>query len=253
MMLLRAVLKALVLPPFNQLIGITIGLLIYKRYPKLGKILIIYSLVSMYLLSTSYISGKLYGGLEKISHLPTQELQTLSERADAIVILTAWQNEHTPEFGHPVSGLNGLSRARYGAHIHNISSLPILVSGGNVFGDSAINLAETMAFDLETAFKVKAKWVENRSRTTAENAYYSKEMLANEGINRIILVSNAYHLKRAQQLFENQGFEVIPAPTYFVSKQETSFRSFIPNAYSLNDSAIAIHEWLGYYYYKITL
>ena len=54
------------------------------------------------------------------------------DEADAIVILSSWQNETAPEFREPVSGEEQLLRVRYGAFLHNKTELPALLSGGAV-------------------------------------------------------------------------------------------------------------------------
>lgn len=248
-MLLRLLLKSLVLPPTAQLLLIAVGLALSKRFPRLARACIVLALISLYLLSTSYVSHMLYAGLEDLPHLPAESLETID--AQAIVVLTGWQNEHTPEFGRPVSGLNGLSRARYAAFLHKKTQLPLLISGGDVFGNSQLSLAATMAYDLSSGFEVEATWLEDKSRTTSENARFSSEILKTAGVRKILLVSSAYHLKRAQLLFAREGMVVVPAPTFFVSKLPTDVRSFLPNAFALNDSAMALHEWLGYFYYRV--
>lgn len=250
-MLLRLFLKSLLLPPTTQLLLIVVGYMLLKRFPRLAKACLFLAFGSLYLLSTGYVSNMLYAGLEDLPNLAPESLETID--AQAIVVLTGWQNQHTPEFGRPVSGLVGLSRARYAAFLHKKTQLPLLLSGGDVYGDSQLSLAATMAFDLSSGFKVEARWLEDKSRTTEENARYSSEILKAEGLRKIVLVSSAYHLKRAQLLFEREGMEVVPAPTFFVSLAPVDNRSFLPNGFALSGSAIALHEWLGYFYYRLTL
>jgi len=55
--------------------------------------------------------------------------------------------------------------------------------------------------------------LENDSENTAENAFYSAEILREKNIKTIILVTSAMHMPRSVALFEAQGLNVIPAPT----------------------------------------
>lgn len=69
---------------------------------------------------------------------------------------------------------------------------------------------------------------------------------------RILLVSSAYHLRRAIFLFEHAGFEVIPFPVdYQVSETGglTALR-FLPNAQALAESEMALREVLGLLFYR---
>ena len=104
---------------------------------------------------------------------------------------------------------------------------------------------ETMKETMEREFKGNVKWAEIESRDTAENAVYSARILKADGIARIALISNAWHLPRATALFERQGMEVLPAPTIFSMGKITLFAELLPSSDALDKSATALHEWLG--------
>ena len=74
---------------------------------------------------------------------------------------------------------------------------------------------------------------------------------------KIILVTSAFHMHRAKNIFEKENFHVIPFPVDFRSKKNyyaegiySPFK-FLPNAQSLNDSSFAIREIIGRIYYKL--
>ncbi len=69
-----------------------------------------------------------------------------------------------------------------------------------------------MAAALREVFGVPVRWLEGESRNTAENAHFSAAMLAGAGIERVALVSQAWHLPRASAEFERAGLEVVAAP-----------------------------------------
>jgi uncharacterized SAM-binding protein YcdF (DUF218 family) len=149
-----------------------------------------------------------------------------------------------------VSGQEQLSRIRYGAFLHRKTGLPVLLSGGRVQGDEFRSLAETMDFDLYEGFSIKAKWLEDKSRTTAENAQYSYAILGAINKKSIALVTNSQHMMRAKMSFEQVGFTVLPAPTDFIDRGTLSVTSFLPNARSLYLSSMVLHEWMGYWAYR---
>ena len=73
---------------------------------------------------------------------------------------------------------------------------------------------------------------------------------------RIILVTSAFHMKRAKKLFERQGLLVQPYPVDF--RQSKSFIkslfnpiAWIPSASNLNGSSKAIREIIGRFIYRI--
>jgi uncharacterized SAM-binding protein YcdF (DUF218 family) len=77
-------------------------------------------------------------------------------------------------------------------------------------------------------------------------------MLSQDGIKRIILVTHALHMYRSVQQFRNQGLQVLPAPTVFISKQRINFPlSFLPSAGALKNSSLAIHEIMGRAWYEL--
>ncbi len=68
---------------------------------------------------------------------------------------------------------------------------------------------------------------------------------------RILLVTSAYHMSRAEMLFRRAGLEVIPFPVDFQTKLGITPRSFIPNGDALHQTDAALHEIYGRVYYWI--
>lgn len=244
---IRYILKAILLPPFSHILLLLLAWTLRKSVPKVAQLLFFLTTLSLWILATPIASNFLALSLQQDMALQPQNLSQL--KADAIVVLTASQNETAPEFGEPVSGKDALIRVRYGAYLQRRTQLPILLAGGSVSGMENRSLAETMAFDLLEGFGVTARWLETSSRTTAENGQYSYNILGPEGKKTIVLVTHSLHMKRAKWSFEQAGFTVIAAPTGFIDTRHVSALSFLPNAHSLNLSSQALHEWIGYLVY----
>jgi len=87
---------------------------------------------------------------------------------------------------------------------------------------------------------------------TAEEAEAVKELIGKS--KRIILVTSAYHMYRAQRLFEKQGFEVIAFKVdYKVGRnKEIVVMDLLPDAESLKKTETGIRELIGrlIYYLK---
>jgi len=71
--------------------------------------------------------------------------------------------------------------------------------------------------------------------------------------SEILLVTSAFHMKRAKKLFERQGFFVHPFPVDFKTSKNSSWQNpyqWIPNSRSLYRSTNALRELIGRFVYR---
>jgi uncharacterized SAM-binding protein YcdF (DUF218 family) len=179
---------------------------------------------------------------------------TRASEAQAIVVLAAGRLRHAPEYGGKnIPDYIALARLRYAARLHHESALPVLVSGGNraLDGDRA-SKASDMARVLQEDFLTPVRWIEGESENTAENATYSAAILKRHGVRKILLVTDAMHMPRAQMVFEWSGLEVLAAPTMFFKYDQPSsaLSSLVPSAEGLRRSYYATYEWIGLAWYR---
>lgn len=126
----------------------------------------------------------------------------------------------------------------------------ILVTGGGEPG--ARTEAEIMT-DLLQVMGVPPRAIlqERKSRNTYRNALYSAVMLNEVGARRILLVTSAFHMRRAEALFAAQGLEVITAPTDFQRLIASgAVPGWLPSVSALWRTTHALHEHLGYWVYR---
>ena len=239
MFFLKKLLTALALPPTSLLILALFGLWLTRRHPRSGRWLASLALLGLFVLSLPIVSTALLCSLEAQAPVTARQLA----RAQTIVVLGGGVYHQAPEYGHDTVGRSSLERIRYAAHLQRHHGLPLLVTGGAPFGGRPEG--EAMKEAIEQDFGGQVRWVESVSRDTQENARLSAPLLKAAGISRIALVSHAWHLRRAIPLFEQQGFEVIPAPTVFSRDPDHPLALFLPKAKALSDSSMALHEWLG--------
>ncbi|MBB5021398.1 YdcF family protein [Desulfurispira natronophila] len=242
------ILKYLFLPPLFNIILIFLGLLLIYRFKKTGMALCSFGLASLLLLSLPITSYLLLRPLET-AH-PLQEKQM--EEVQAVVVLGGGRDYTAPEYGwkHGPSDAT-LKRLAYGAYVAHQAKVPILVSGGRVHGEEHSE-AFLMARALQNIFGIQTVWLEEESRTTRENAQYSTATLQAENIDLIALVSQAWHLPRAMGEFQNHSVTVIAAPTAFISPPPPGVMGWIPRTYHLQQSTIALHEYMGLVVYRLT-
>lgn len=69
----------------------------------------------------------------------------------------------------------------------------------------------------------------------------------------LLLVTSAYHMRRAHLLFEEAGLTVIDFPVDYQTQAgpRVTFLSFVPNARSLEQTELALREFYGYCFYRI--
>lgn len=237
--MLKKILSALALPPAGPLILAALGLLLMRRWPRVGKTLAWSGIALLWLLATPLVAVGLLALVEDVAPLDPAQ----AKQAQAIVVLGGGNYSNAPEYGGDTVGDYSLARIRYAARLHRDTGLPLLVTGGAPLGGKPEG--ETMREALEQDFGVKVRWVEAASLDTAQNASLSAPVLKQAGVKRILLVSHAMHLRRARELFERQGLEVVPAPTAYYSRGDLTFYHLLPGIGGLRGSYFALHEALG--------
>ena len=146
---------------------------------------------------------------------------------------------------------NSVERTLHAARLAKETRLPVLISGG-IVDDGVTPEAEAMRRLLERDLGVAVKWVETRSRDTAENAALSARMLRSNGIDRVLLVTQAFHMQRAELLFMRSGLQVSPAPHGFRGAPfDRAVRKPLPNLEGLASARLACHEYLGLLWYRL--
>ena len=94
--------------------------------------------------------------------------------------------------------------------------------------------------------------MEGDSRSTAENASFSAKILRSHGVQKIALVTDAFHMRRAEMCFRKQGFDVVPAPSSFQSAPNIPcYAWLLPNSDAMNRNDRSFHEWIGIVAYKL--
>lgn len=238
-------LSKLLLPPGGVFTLFLSGMVIRHYWPRVGLSLMIASGVLFYLVSIPPVALELR---ETLIHRypPLIDTGDLPPRIGAIVILGAGMGSN-PEFGGLDVGPVSLARLRYAARLHRQTGLPLLVSANE-------ELADVMRRVLQHEFRVSVRWLEGQSLTTADNARLSKRILAKEGIDAVLLVTNEYHMHRATKAFEKAGFEVFPAPTLLIEgrpKLVSKVYQLLPSASALYSSRDSLYEYMGRIWYRL--
>lgn len=247
MFALKRLLECLFLPPLAPLLLIALALILMRWQPRLGLGLAWGGVLLSFALMLPVTVDAVLEPIESVAQPldETQLKQAVKQGAAAVVILGGGLRKTAPEYGRPTLNRITLERVRYGARIARITGLPILVSGGV----AGLNYpeAEAMAESLNDDFGVPPRWVEDASENTEQNAKYSAVLLKQAGIDRIVLVTHAAHMRRALAYFEAHGLHVTPAPTAFFGPMAGSDNalSWLPSANTAYAGWYALHESAG--------
>ncbi|MCA1978071.1 MAG: YdcF family protein [Thiobacillus sp.] len=237
---------AALLPPLSLILLLAAGMLLHRRHPRLAMSLILLSTAALYALSTPWVGGVLLKSLEISAPVTPEALQS----ADAIVVLGGGRRIAAAEYGGDTVNAITLERLRYGAHLARTSGLPVLVTGGKP-GGGTLAEGDIMRRILADEYGIAPRWVENSALTTWDNARHAAQLLKTDRVTRIALVTHAWHLRRAQPLFEAQGLAVVPAGIQFSRTALDDVMGLVPSPAGLRDSTFALHEWLGILWYKL--
>ena len=253
MVVLSAVVTTLFLPPGLLVVAFLAGLVLFllgKR--KAGAAVTALSLLLLYALSTGVVERLLLEPLE--SAYPALDVSPAGRsklEGSTVVVLGGGLVERSPEEGMKASlGVESGKRMGYGLRLAAEYGLPLVFSGGNVYpepgveteADAARRYAENWGRAVSCSF-------EGKSRTTRENARY---VARDYRPARVILVTSAYHMKRAMIAFGKEGLDVVAAPTdYKLRSGLPSALDWLPDSLHFYYSCRALHEYLGLVEYSI--
>jgi uncharacterized SAM-binding protein YcdF (DUF218 family) len=232
---LKTLLKGVLLPPSGSLLLAMAGVFLIMRRPRLARGCLIVGLGSLWLLATPVVSDALIGLAEQY---PALDIQAAAG-AQAIVILGGGgYRSFAPEYGGPAADPYLLERLTFGAYLARKTALPVLVTGNGIE-------AEAMRDTLQRNFGIEPRWIDAKAYDTFENARNSVQLLKADGVQRIVLVTAAAHMRRAGAEFRAAGVDVVPAPAGLLAPRDRGVLKYVPNADALQTACAALHELVG--------
>jgi uncharacterized SAM-binding protein YcdF (DUF218 family) len=189
--------------------------------------------------------------LPQVSPVSLRELQ--DQHVQAIVVLGGGVESNAPEYNDATLSPDAMMRLLFGVYLSRISNLPMAYTGGRGWSgpDDQLSEADVAALALSRIDAPSLRWRENLSRDTHENAINTAAMLQRDGIVRIALITNAWHMPRSLREFEHAGFEVTPAPMGYVQNDVKHLLQWLPSGKGLRDSAWVLRECLGLWIFKV--
>ncbi len=238
--------------PSNLLILVTIAgtIMVFTKQVRVGRALLLVSMLAIVVLGLSPVSKLLFYVLE--NRFPAWDANGPAPTGFIILggaidpdISAARKNVALTEGAERLTVVPELAR-RY-------PDARIIYTGGNasLFGGP---LEATYAVRLLTSFGISPQRIETeaRSRNTLENAVYTKVIAAPKPGERWVVITSAFHMPRAMAAFRGVGFNVEAFPVDWQTGDGSSllwpFRSFLAGL-ALTDTAT--REFLGMLSYRL--
>lgn len=238
---------------FSPLIWIFFFLLwtLFAKNPKKKKRLLLISISLFYIFSNSFLVDEAMRWWEA----PAVNIDSLEKKYDYVVVLGGMMTYYDSNANQ--IGINkSIDRLMQGLKLINKGyAKKMIISGGDgslmkTIGKEADiikNYLEDINIDTENII------FESQSQNTYENAKYSAELIKKDSAKNVIIITSAYHLRRALDCFEKQGIiaDYYPAERYAGKRKYQFNHLIIPDITALERWNKLFHEWIGYLTYKI--
>lgn len=215
---------------------------------QLRNVLAIFSFVWLWVVSCSPVPRWLIANLE--NQYPVIDL---SEATDAkfIHVLGGGFAEFEQVPATQRLGLEETVRIMEGLRIYHADTSRVFITSGakkdeGILSQAQINAAAILQLGVSSADTLQLRYAEN---TEAE----AKTCFDRIGPQSIVLVTSANHMPRAMYHFKKAGLQPIPAPTYFLSREDPSDDSLplLPDLRKIEMMDKWIHETIGLLYARI--
>ena len=175
--------------------------------------------------------------------------------ADAVVVLSGMLRKTRSKRGGLEWG-ESVDRFEQGVLLMRAGKAPLLIFTGGRIPWS--NRQVTEGEDLRTAavargVPAEAILVTEEVGSTADEARAVRAIAASRGLTRIILVTTAWHMPRAEFLFRRAGVPVVPFPVDYNTRygEPATLLDFLPQAGGIGNTEIALRESYGLVYYHL--
>jgi uncharacterized SAM-binding protein YcdF (DUF218 family) len=245
----------IMLLPTNLLLGLGLvgAVLLATRLVRLGRILLIVSVVLLALCGFSPLGNWLLYPLEQ--RFPPWD--ATRGAPDGIVVLGGGIDTDVSAAHQTAAFRSSAGRIIAAAALaHRYPNLRIVYSGGNsnLVADDTAKEAD-YGLEVFEGLGISRNRVipERLSRNTFENAEFSKNLAAPKSGERWLLITSAYHMPRSIGIFREIGFAVEAYPTDWRLAGTADLLKFsVFSVETLAHTDIAMREWIGLAAYRLS-
>lgn len=238
-----------ILPFVLSPLVIAMGLILYGLLSKKGRYGL-FGLFVLYSASTFFVADFLFERLEGKG----RDIQVDAVgQADGIVVLSGMMMGVRGSTG-PMQEWDDADRFFAGVDLYQAGKSPRLIFTGGRLPWERAELSEgamLKQYAERLGVPARAISVSAEAYNTEEEARVVKRLFE-QSQPRILLVTSAYHMPRAQALFEREGFKVEAFPVDFkVRAKALTPMDFMPDPRALRMTDVLVREYLGRFYYWV--
>ena len=224
-----------------------IGSIIFKTK---RKTLLIYTVIIFWIFSNKFLADKAAISWETTP----KSISSLNHNYKYGIVLGGYSS-YNKEIQHINFNGNG-DRLISAVELYKLGKIEkIIISGGN--GELINNRMKesewSKSFLLNLGVKIDDILLENISRNTMENAQNTAILIGIDITQKSLLITSANHMKRAKFCFNKNNFNIDCYPTDLTDSDITLSADYllIPSIVGLEKWEDLIHEWIGYFVYRI--
>lgn len=249
--LFSKLLSFLIQPLFIVVVLLAVGLVIRK--PKLKKILLIAGFGSLLFFSNEFIANEVITWWE----LPAQPYNSMRKYKAAVLLTGVAQHKNTGPTDRVYLYL-GADRVNHTVELYKRGIVEQIIISGGISDPDYEGIPE--AIKLRELMKVMSVpdsviWTDPYSNNTYENAVNTKVLMDSLQLQpqNCLLVTSAFHMRRALACFEKQTISMDYFTCDFRSHPRTfKFETlFIPKLEAIVIWQKLLKEWVGMFAYKI--
>lgn len=208
--------------------------------------------VVLWAFSCGWMGRILGGGLER--GFPPVAMESVP-KSDAIVILGGGMGAN-PKVSPYAEMYGAADRVWHATRLWKAGKAPFVMSSG------CNDLLSTKPLLLDFGLPESAIRIENESRNTEQNAKFVARVLSTTRTTqtskpRVLLVTSAWHMRRAKLMFEKYApeLEIIPAAcdheATLGAAEPLQVRDFFPGGEALMQNGYFVKEIIGYWGYRL--
>ena len=249
MFVLKKCITAFLLPP-GAFIPLLLAMAWWSRRQRRNgsALVLLLTAVALWGSSLNPVSNSLMAGLEQGLTLPEHP------QGDVIILLGGGTYDRVPDLsGRGAPSETALTRLVTAARLQKRLELPVIVSGGGVYEGRTAEAVISRRFLIDLGVPADKILTEINSRDTTENARFTRHIMELRGFRRPLLITSAFHMRRALAAFRAAGIEVMPVPAGFTADcgGPAAWNDWLPDANAMRSVSGALKEHIGMLYYRL--
>lgn len=199
-------------------------------------------------------NGIIIGEILRTWEIPAVKINELSEEYETGIVLGGGADVERDPHDRLFLQKSG-ERITHAVHLYKAGKIKkILYTGGRseIFEESRVDNQAIIRFYADCGIPLEDIIIESASRNTYENANFTAPLIDLD--KKHLLITSAFHMRRAMGCFEKAGIDVEPFSCDFQSPRDDdrlSAGKLVPSVDALSKWEIVLKEWAGVVAYKL--